>query len=156
MGWARPVSEIPVAIADTNGLYRLFTPKDPRHAAHREALARIGHLIVSPLVLAELDYLLTERVGVRAAMNALDFIARQAEARRFEIPETQPHLRSAMAVMRGYEDVSGGKGVGLADAMNVALAAVFRTADMLTTDAHFRMMRPLTAHSAFRLLPEDL
>ncbi|WP_055563155.1 PIN domain-containing protein [Streptomyces atriruber] len=150
------MSEVPVAIADTNALYRLFTPKDPRHAAHRAALAHVGHLVVSPMVLTELDYLLTERVGARASMTALDFIARQAEARRFEIPDTAPHLRGAMAVMRGYGDAAGGKGVGLADAMNVALAAAFRTADMLTSDVHFRMMRPLTARGAFRLLPDDL
>ncbi|WP_306332958.1 PIN domain-containing protein [Streptomyces sp. KL118A] len=150
------MSEVPVAIADTNALYRLFTPKDPRHAAHRAALAHVGHLVVSPMVLTELDYLLTERVGARASMAALDFIARQAEARRFEIPDTAPHLRGAMAVMCGYGDAAGGKGVGLADAMNVALAAAFRTADMLTSDVHFRMMRPLTAHGAFRLLPDDL
>lgn len=150
------MTEIPVAIADTNALYRLFTPKDPRHAAHRDALARVGHLVISPMVLTELDYLVTERVGAGAAMNALEFIAGQVEARRFEIPDTAVHLRGAMAVMRGYRDASGGKGVGLADAMNVALAAAFRTADMLTTDGHFRMMRPLTAHGAFRLLPEDL
>ncbi|MFD7321215.1 PIN domain-containing protein [Streptomyces sp. NPDC059875] len=150
------LAEIPVAVADTNALYRLFTPKDARHAAHRAALARVGHLVISPMVLTELDYLLTERVGARASMNALDFVARQTEARRFEIPEIQPHLRTAMAVMRGYEDAAGGKGVGLADAMNVALAAAFHTADVFTTDAHFRMMRPLTAHPAFRLLPDDV
>ncbi|MEU5581198.1 PIN domain-containing protein [Streptomyces huasconensis] len=150
------MSEIPVVIADTNALYRLFTPKDPRHAAHKDALARVGHLVVSPMVLTELDYLLTERVGAAASMTALEFIARQAETRRFEIPEVAPHLRGAMAVMRGYADAAGGKGVGLADAMNVTLAASFQTADMLTSDTHFRMMRPLTAHGAFRLLPEDL
>ncbi|MEU5002450.1 PIN domain-containing protein [Streptomyces sp. NPDC021622] len=150
------MTEIPVAIADTNALYRLFTPRDARHAAHKGALARVGHLVISPMVLTELDYLVTERVGAGAAMNALEFIAGQVEARRFEIPDTAVHLRGAMAVMRGYNDASGGKGVGLADAMNVALAAAFRTADMLTTDRHFRMMRPLTAHDAFRLLPEDL
>ncbi|GGT47930.1 PIN domain-containing protein [Streptomyces purpureus] len=150
------MSDIAVAIADTNALYRLFTPKDPAHLAHRQALARVGHLVVSPMVLTELDYLLTQRVGAGASMNALDFIARQAEARRFEIPDTQPHLRSAMAVMRGYGDAAGGQGVGLADAMNVSLAAAFHTADMFTSDTHFRMMRPLTAHTAFRLLPDDL
>ncbi|MEN8653398.1 PIN domain-containing protein [Streptomyces sp. 21So2-11] len=150
------MTEIPVAIADTNALYRLFTPKDPRHAAHRECLAGVGHLVVSSMVLTELDYLITERVGAKASMNALDFIARQVEARRFEIPDVAPHLRGAMAVMRGYEDAAGGKGVGLADAMNVVLAAAFQTAEMFTTDRHFRMMRPLTAHSAFRLLPDDL
>ncbi|MGP3952609.1 PIN domain-containing protein [Streptomyces sp. 7N604] len=148
--------DIPVAIADTNALYRLFTAKDPRHAAHREALARMGHLVVSPMVLTELDYLLTSRIGPTASMNALDFIAQQAETRRFEIPDTAPHLRSAMAVMRGYADADGGAGVGLVDAMNVALASAFQTADVFTTDSHFRMMRPLTGQAAFRLLPDDL
>lgn len=147
---------IPVVIADTNALYRLFTPKDPRHAAHRAALARVGHLVVSPMVLTELDHLLTERVGPPASMNALDFIAGQVEARRFGIPDSAPHLRGAMAVMRGHEDAGGSKGVGLADAMNVVLAAAFQTADIFTTDRHFRMMRPLTGETAFRLLPDDL
>jgi predicted nucleic acid-binding protein len=149
------VPDIQVAIADTNALYRLFTPKDPGHSAHREALAQTGHLVVSPMVLTELDHLLTSRVGTRAAINALDFITGQAEARRFEIPDTAPHLRTAMAVMRGYVDADGGAGVGLVDAMNVALAAAFRTADIFTTDSHFRMMRPLTGQPAFRLLPDD-
>jgi hypothetical protein len=40
--------------------------------------------------------------------------------------------------------------------MNVVLAAAFQTAELLTTDRHFRMMQPLTAHKAFRLLPDDL
>ncbi|MEV0224160.1 PIN domain-containing protein [Streptomyces sp. NPDC050704] len=151
-----PLPVIPVVVADTNTLYRLFTPKDPRHSAHRAALARVGHLVVSPMVLTELDYLLTERVGPKASMNALDFIAGQVESRRFEVPEAAPHLRGAMAVMRGYEDAGGGKGVGLADAMNVVLAAAFQTIDIFTTDRHFRMMRPLTGEAAFRLLPDDI
>ncbi|WP_221360199.1 PIN domain-containing protein [Streptomyces beigongshangae] len=145
-----------VAIADTNALYRLFTPKDPGHSAHRAALARTGHLVVSPMVLTELDYLLTSRIGSAAAMHALDFIAGQTEARRFGIPDTAPHLRTAMAVMRGYADADRGAGVGLADAMNVALAAAFQTADIFTADGHFRMMRPLTGQPSFRLLPDDL
>lgn len=149
------MNDIPVAIADTNALYRLFTPKDPRHAVHRDALSSMGHLVVSPMVLTELDYLLTTRVGARASMTALDFIARQVETRRFEVPEAAPYLRGAMAVMRGYEDADNGRGVGLADAMNVILASVFHTADLFTTDRHFRMMRPLTSHPAFRLLPDD-
>ncbi|MFI1417304.1 PIN domain-containing protein [Streptomyces sp. NPDC020731] len=150
------MADFPVAIADTNALYRLFTPKDPHHAVHREALARTGHLVVSPMVLTELDHLLTSRVGARAAMNALVFVAGRTEARRFEIPETAPHLRAAMAVVRGYSDTDGAAGVGLADAMNVALAAAFRTISLFTTDGRFRMLRPLTGEPAFRLLPDDL
>ncbi|WP_330286233.1 hypothetical protein [Streptomyces sp. NBC_00576] len=37
-----------------------------------------------------------------------------------------------------------------------ALAAAFHTADVFTTDGHFRMMRPLTGQPSFRLLPDDL
>lgn len=39
----------------------------------------------------------------------------------------------AAAVAEGYADADGGKGIGLADAMNVALAAVYRTEVMFTT-----------------------
>ncbi|MGX4688723.1 PIN domain-containing protein [Streptomyces sp. JNUCC 63] len=106
------MADIPVVTGDTNALYRLFTPKDPRHLAHREALARADHLVVSPLVLSELDYLPAARIGAHAAMNALDFIAAPTEARRFTIPDTAPHLRSATAVMRGYADADGGAGGG--------------------------------------------
>jgi hypothetical protein len=61
-----------------------------------------------------------------------------------------------MAVMRGHIDTDGGAEVGMADAMNVALAAAFQTPCVFTTDSRFRMMRPLTGQSAFRLLPDDL
>jgi hypothetical protein len=146
----------PVAIADTNALYRLLAPKEAHHGEHREALESIGHLVIAPMVLAELDYLISERRGASAAATALEFIAKQTDARRFEVPNTAPHLRTAIAVMRGYQDADGGKGVGLTDAMNVALAAAYQTAALFTTDRHFRMMRPLTGHDAFRFLPDDL
>lgn len=59
--------------------------------------------------------------------------------------------------MSEYRDADGGSVVGLTDAMNVVLAAEFRTAAMFTTDVrHFRMMTPLTGEQAFRLLPADL
>jgi uncharacterized protein len=44
--------------------------------------------------------------------------------------------------------------IGLADATNVVLAREFRTDVIATLDRrHFRMLRPLTKHDAFRLLP---
>ena len=43
------------------------------------------------------------------------------------------------------------------DAVNVALAAQYRTDAVLTLDRRdFRAMRPLTPHKRFRLLPDDL
>ncbi|MGQ4714453.1 hypothetical protein ACUN22_12305 [Streptomyces anulatus] len=40
--------------------------------------------------------------------------------------------------------------------MNVTLAAAYGTELSFTSDRHFRMVRPLTGHKAFRLLPDDL
>ncbi|MFC5155659.1 PIN domain-containing protein [Streptomyces amakusaensis] len=144
-----------IAIADTNALYRLLDPRLAEHEAHKEALAAISHLIVSPMVLAELDYLISARGGARKALTAARFIERNTATRRFEVPPVAAHLSSAIAVAEGCADADGGQGIGLTDAMNVALAAVYRTEVLFTTDRHFRMIRPLTGHKAFRLLPED-
>ncbi|MDQ0985092.1 PIN domain-containing protein [Streptomyces sp. V2I9] len=144
------------AIADTNALYRLLDPRLTGHEAHKKALSTISHLIVSPFILAELDYLITTKADAGKALAAARFIERNAATRRFEIPSVGAHLSAAIAVAEGYADVDGGKGIGLADAMNVALAAAYRTEVAFTSDRHFRMVRPLTGHKAFRLLPEDL
>nr|WP_087886235.1 PIN domain-containing protein [Streptomyces alboflavus] len=145
-----------IAIADTNALVRLLDPKMTGHAEHKRAFATIGHLVVSPLVLAELDYLITARAGAQQALTAARFVETNAARRRFEVPDVASHLNTAIAVADGYKDADGGKGIGLADAMNVALAAAYGTAVMFTTDRHFRMIRPLTGHEAFHLLPDDM
>jgi uncharacterized protein len=145
-----------IVIADTNALYRLLTPKTSGHEEHRQALAAVGHLIVSPLVLGELDYLISTRAGADKAVAAMRFVERYVATHRFEVPDLAPHLTTAVAVMEGYRDADQGRGVGLADAMNVALAAAYRTDLVFTSDRHFRLMRPLTGHSAFRLLPDDM
>lgn len=142
-------------IADTNALFRLFGPQLPEHDDHRKALAGIRHLVISPLVLCELDYLLSRRAGARKAVTALRFIERHCATRRFEIPDIAPHMTSALAVQEDYLDIDQGRGVGLAAAMNVALAAAYHTDSLFSSDRHFRVLRPLTGHSAFRLLPED-
>ncbi|WP_411084076.1 PIN domain-containing protein [Streptomyces sp. cmx-18-6] len=145
-----------VAIADTNALYRLLDPRLAGHESHKEGLAAISHLIISPFVLAELDYLITTKAGPRQALKAARFIEHNAATRRFEVPSVGAHLSAAIAVAEGYVDADSGKGIGMADAMNVALAAAYRTEVIFTTDRHFRMVRPLTGHMAFRLLPDDL
>lgn len=145
-----------IAIADTNALYRLLGPRLSGHEEHKKALAAVSHLVISPLVLAELDLLLSERVGARKALAAARFIGRYTATRRFEVPPVAPHLSAAIAVAEGYQDADGGKGVGLTGAMNVALAAAYGTEVLFTSDRRFRMIRPLTGHQAFRLLPADL
>ncbi|WP_199551623.1 PIN domain-containing protein [Streptomyces sp. N35] len=144
-----------IAIADTNALIRLLSPSFAGHREHADALTEIEHLVVSPLVIAELDYMLSRRSGVQAALAAGRFIETYAARRKFSVPDVAPHLSTALAVADGYRDADGGKGVGLTDAMNVALAAAYGTDVQFTSDRHFRMIRPLTGHTAFRLLPED-
>ncbi|MGH3393122.1 MAG: PIN domain-containing protein [Streptosporangiaceae bacterium] len=145
-----PMAE-PVAIADTSGLIAFFNEADQHHQAVRAGLAQVGHLVVSPCVLAELDYLIATRQGPHTARAVLAYIAGRVAGGRWEVPAIGALLLAAHAVLDDYP------AVGLADAMNVVLAREFRTDAVATLDhRHFRMIRPLTRHDVFRLLPADV
>ncbi|WP_055694174.1 PIN domain-containing protein [Streptomyces prasinopilosus] len=139
-----------VLIADTSGLFSLFDADAPEHGACRKAVAAASHLVVTPLVLAELDYLLSTRIGSEAAQVALGHVRDRVAVRRYAVPEIEPHLSTALITMRRYPQI------GLTDTMNVVMAAEYHTDSILTLDRrHFRMVRPLTGHVAFRLWPDD-
>ncbi len=54
-------------IADTSRLYTIFNRRQPEHQAARAAVERDGGpLILSALVLAELDYFVLARLGAQA------------------------------------------------------------------------------------------
>lgn len=140
-----------VLIADTSGLYAYYDGSDREHKQCREAVAAAAHLVVTPLVLAELDYLLTTRIGAEAAQAALAHIRDRVAVRRYAVPEIEPHLSTALVTMRRYPQI------GLTDTMNVVMASQYHTDSILTLDRrHMRMVRPLTGHTAFRLWPDDL
>jgi uncharacterized protein len=142
---------LPVAIADTSALIAFFNKTDKHHNATRKGIAQVGHLVVSPCVLAELDYLVSTRQGPPAASAIVRYIAGRVAAGRWEVPGIGQLLLTAHGVLAEYP------GVGLADAMNAALAREFRTDVIATFDQrHFRVIRPLTPHSSFRLLPDDV
>ena len=88
--------------------------------------------------------------GQRPAAVRLAFVA-SARLLRFQIPETGLEiLDTARLVTQQYASL----GLDLADVVNVALAAQFRTDAVLTLDQRgFRAMRPLTPHRWFRILP---
>jgi prevent-host-death family protein len=89
--------------------------------------------------------------GPPAAGAIVRYVAGRVAAGRSEVPGIGQLLLAAHAVL------SDCPGVGLADAMNVVLAREFRTDVIATFDQrHFRMIRPLTPHSNFRLLPDDV
>lgn len=137
-------------VADTSGILAAI---DVRHDTHQRCLNAIvgaDAVLVSPMVLAEVDYMVTTRFGVKAALGFLDdVIAGVYEVARVESPE----MVAARAVMSTYADSN----IGLTDAMNVVLADRCGTDRILTLDQrHFRVVRPLSAaRSSFRLLPFD-
>lgn len=121
------------------------------HRAAREALEGVeGPRILSPFVLAELDYLLLASVGAEAELALLDEVARSAY--RLE-PFSASDIAGAREIVEQY---AGFGDIGLADASNVVLARRHDTLDILTLDErHFRTLRG-PRDRPFRLLPADL
>jgi predicted nucleic acid-binding protein len=143
-----------IVIADTSGIIAASDRNAPESAACREVLQQAGTVIISPLVLTEVDHLAKARFGSRARTKIIDYVLAQTRQLRFEIAETGIEtLDTARVVQQQY----AGLDLDLADAVNVGLAARYRTDAMLTLDRRdFRAVRPLTPHKCFRLLPDDL
>jgi predicted nucleic acid-binding protein len=143
-----------ILVADTSGLIAASDKNAPESAGCQAALAESGTTVVSPLVLTEVDHLAKARFGSDARSTLIDFIVFQARRGRFRIPEiTVDLLETARKVQRKY----AGLDLDLADGVNVALAAEYRTCSVLTLDRRdFRAIRPLTPHPAFQLLPDDV
>lgn len=105
-------------------------------------------LVLSPFVLAELDYLLARRVGDHAALELL----RDVESGAYLLAEIAPDdVAASRQVIEYFDDL----GIGVADASIVVLAARYGTDRVLTLDErHFRQLRTLDG-KPFTLLPAD-
>ena len=136
-------------ILDTSGLLAAIDASQHHHAASVAALeAARPPLLLSPFVLAELDYLLAKHVGPHAQGAFLDEVARQAYQLE---PFDAEDVAEARRVMDRYGDLS----IGLADASLVVLATRYDETDLLTLDErHFRTIRGPRGRP-FRLLPAD-
>ena len=137
-------------VVDTSAILALFDESYEEHAP----LARIvskgdEHLVVSPFVVAEADYMLYTRLGSRAARDFAGDIAAGA----YVLAEwTANQHAAALAVTGKYDDGY----IGIADASNVVIADRERTDRIMTLDQrHFRTLRPLWGFSDFVLLPYD-
>jgi predicted nucleic acid-binding protein len=137
-------------ILDTSGLLAAI---DSSQNQHRSAAAALRAADVprslSPFVLAELDYLLTTRVGAQAARRFLQEVADGVY---------QLDSFSADDVLRAIEilDKYPALKLGIADASIVILAERYGTRDLLTLDErHFRAVRDASGRP-FRILPADL
>ena len=137
-------------ILDTSGLLAALDASEAHHerAAHALRSAEAPR-ILSPFVLAELDYLLSTRANSAVARAFLEEVARGAY--RLE-PFEATDIEAAVSVLERYPEL----GIGLADASLVVLAGRHGTTDILTLDErHFRVLRDPRGRS-FRLLPADL
>jgi hypothetical protein len=136
-------------VLDTSGLLAIVDSDQQDHAAvHRAIAAEPGPFLVSPFVLAELDYLLMTRLGVAAETDLLREVAAGVyDLVAFRIED----LVEAADLIERYRDIK----IGLADASVAVIAARMRTTRLLTLDQrHFRAIKPLWG-AAFTLLPAD-
>lgn len=136
-------------VVDTGGLYAAL---DANEALHGRAVAALvasrPPRVISPFVLAELDYLIGNRVGHQAQLALSDEIARGAYQLELFSPED---VGDARRIMERYADLR----IGLADASVVVLATRHRTLELLCTDErHFRALRG-PGGKPFRLRPFD-
>jgi uncharacterized protein len=134
-------------VADTSGLLALFNSAEPAHAAVARVVAAASEpLVVSPYVMAELDYLVATRVGPRAALAVL----RELTGGAYGLPcLTTDDLVVVADVAERYADL----GLGLTDASLVVLADRYATSRLLTLDRrHFGPVRTL-AGAAFAVEP---
>ncbi|HEY5617761.1 MAG TPA: PIN domain-containing protein [Vicinamibacterales bacterium] len=136
-------------VLDTGGLYAALDANEALHGRAVAALvAATPPRVVSPFVLAELDYLIASRVGHQAQMALIDEVARGAYQLELFSSEDVGH---AKRIMERYADLR----IGLADASVVVLANRHRTLELLCTDErHFRVLRG-TGGKPFRLRPFD-
>lgn len=125
-------------VADTSGLLALFNKREP---AHERVVAYMNEqaqpLIVSPFVIAELDYLIATRLGVESELIVLRELASGA----YDLPTLDAEdLALCSDVVESYQDQS----IGVADASLVVLADRYRTKSVMTLDRrHFDVLRPL-------------
>lgn len=136
-------------ILDTSGLLAALDSRSSRHADAQRALETAEEpLVLSPFVLAELDYLVTARVGASASRDLLEDVGRAAY--ELAVIESGDVSRAASVIDR-YADLE----IGLTDASIVVLADRYGTDRVLTLDErHFRTLRTL-AGRPFTLLPAD-
>lgn len=111
-------------------------------------------LVISPLVLTELDHLVHRDLGFPAALQVAEALTARMAAGRYRLAELGlADLASAHGVRGQYKDLR----LDLADAVGVVLADRYKTNQVFTLDQRdYRAIRPLTkGFATFRILPAD-
>jgi predicted nucleic acid-binding protein len=136
-------------LLDTSGLLAALFVDQRRHAECARVVSDAGGpLVLSPFVLAELDYLVSKLAGEAVERELLAEVARGA----YQLVEIDSRdVEEARVVIERHE----GLGIGLADAATVVLSRRLGCVDLLTLDErHFRVLRGFKDRP-FRVLPTD-
>lgn len=136
-------------LLDTSGLLAAMFSDQADHEACRGALATASPpLLLSPFVLAELDYLVMRNAGVDAELQLLQEVSDGAyELVHFD----RTDITHALAVARQHRDLE----LGVTDASLVVLSARHNVHDLLSLyHRHFRTVMGAN-NKPFRLLPAD-
>ena len=134
-------------IVDTSALLAYFNTADPNHERAAREFSEVSEkLVVSPFVVAELDYMISTRVGPMAALAALDELTSAAYVLA---PIEADDLAKCREVIERFD----GLDIGVTDASLVVLADRHSTRRIMTFDLrHFSVLRSADGQ-AFELLP---
>ncbi|WP_406318518.1 PIN domain-containing protein [Streptosporangium sp. NBC_01639] len=137
-------------IADTGAILATIDSAAAEHPACVRVFGQLRRpMLVTHMVIAETDYLLTKRFGVATANRFLSDVAQGAYTL---ITGEEEDINEAITVNTRYADLK----LGVTDCMNVVMAARYDTATIFTLDErHFRVISPLNKADAFTLLPAD-
>jgi uncharacterized protein len=134
-------------VLDTSVAVAFMNRRDDDHERVAKWIEAVGEdLFTTPLIVAEVDHLVSRGGGPDAALAFYDDLASGAY-----VVEWWPEaMVETVKAARGHADI------GLADASLLALAARLETTRIATLDErHFRAVRPLTGETAFTLMPAD-
>ena len=123
-------------IVDTSALLAFFDSSEPTHEAVSEAVESTSEpLVVSPFVVAELDYIVLTRHGSRAEALVLDELSSDpGNWRRSTSPGSRPRRRSSSSTPT-YRSASP-------TPSNIVLADAYQTRTIATLDRrHFSILR---------------
>jgi predicted nucleic acid-binding protein len=132
-------------VLDTNVVVALYDAADPDHQVVADWIATVDEdLVATPLVVAELDYLVPRRGGAPAR----EALWKDLDAGAYLVRWWADALNETLLIARRH------RFAGLTDASLVALAGLLRTQRIATVDQHFRSMTT-PAGEPFVLLPDD-
>lgn len=137
-------------LLDTSGVISALFPDQHRHAECARAIREARPpRIITPFVLAEVDYLIQKFAGVQTELEFLrDVAARAYELAAFDSSD----ILQCMRIIEDYKDLR----IGLADASIVLWAERFGITDVVTLDErHFRAIR-IGRRRRLRLLPAEM